>query len=442
MALFICTGHISDNLGYLVWIIFICNLFIIILDKSLLNNSVPFLVLFAPLAGSVRCFGLLPSDIYVIVLAIILSIDIKINYQIKKNSYILFILLTIFLSFLFSFKYLELLGSMIRVLNIIIIYTIFKFYCKSSIDIKNFLKYLYISSFYMVLIIISGYVNAIRLETFLINGELNKIIVDNIDDFYRAGYFYTNFIYILGPGAVLSCYFYVSSTQRLTKLFIVILTAIFLFTCYIVYNKTMLCSLFISAFLVTLFYACKNRKIFIIFLLFFALCIVVYLVYNYLLGVDSNYSLNTGSMTARFIVFNAVLNYLHENILTLIFGYGPGAVLAVDDAQIKSLLWGGYVTEGAIDSTYISLLFEFGIIFLIFYIIYLLNIIKSGFTLLSVEPNKSSLLNYLVLTIIIFISVSGFSQVLGINKIAWIVVQIFALSEILFFKKYRPYLSG
>jgi hypothetical protein len=62
--------------------------------------------------------------------------DIKINYPIKINSYFLFILLTIFSSFLFSFKYLELLWSMIKVLNIIIIYTIFKFYCKSSIDIK------------------------------------------------------------------------------------------------------------------------------------------------------------------------------------------------------------------------------------------------------------------------------------------------------------------
>lgn len=364
-----------------------------------------------------KIFGLLPSEIYFFLLAYKQFI-----YYIKKSNILVYknIELTMAviatLSFIYSVDYQSQYRSFINIICIILVYSFTGRVLKSYDDIQYFLKNLLISSFYMIILIVYSYNNNIEIHKILDNSSIT--FFDSSDDvLLRASYFYTNFIYIFGIFGIL-----VTTHKKNLIYYLFIIT--FLYCNYIVYNKTVLVALIISMIYIMLYY--KYYKSIFIGL------IIISSAYLFYISNNNLYNFSTGSIGARINVFSSIFNYFINNPLKLIIGNGPDSIIRSQSSEFVDILWGGNGYEGAIDSAYLSYLFDYGIFFLIAYIYYIYRNLNH---MISIAKNSVFVeerdLAVLLFSIILFIAIIGFTQSLGTNKIVFIVAQLFALVDVL-----------
>ena len=91
--------------------------------------------------------------------------------------------------------------------------------------------------------------------------------------------------------------------------------------------------------------------------------------------------------------------------------------------------------QGAIDSGYLTFLFEYGMLFvLILLIFFMVHIVRM--TYMTSRYNSNKLYIYLI-AIIIYINFSAMTDVIGTSKITWIITQIISFLGLLAYNKLK-----
>jgi hypothetical protein len=207
------------------------------------------------------------------------------------------------------------------------------------------------------------------------------------------------------------------------------------------FNKTVLVVLFVIGILFLKKIIIRRKlKIKYIFSTLTTLAFFLVLANFYLLQEKESYrSLDLSSLYIRLLVFKSSLTVLLKNIHLAALGLGPEALFRLSDhtisLQAKSHFLG---REGAIDSAYLSYLFEYGIFFLLFFITYVVNLmIKLLFIKNKNLDSKINLdnLSYVLALLCLSVLLCAFVQVLGLGKISVVIFQVFACSEIIINEK-------
>ena len=116
----------------------------------------------------------------------------------------------------------------------------------------------------------------------------------------------------------------------------------------------------------------------------------------------------------------------------MFFGLGPDASILLDNqytiaAKLNCM---GY-SEGAIDSGLLSYLFDYGLIFVLSFIAFILVSLFYLYKELMSREDEYNKFFFIGITSLIIISLSISSDVLSTSKIAWSIYQLFALLGII-----------
>lgn len=429
-----------ENLGksYLI-LIPTTYVFYYILKKKyeVLIFSLPFYLLLSNLGRSF--FGLNFAEIisvFVLFIFIIYLIKIKKYSSTFMQIPILGMAIIFVFSFIISFEYANLYKGFINGINLFAIYGL----TRIIINDQNIIKYfeaLIIATFYTSLIIIFSYYSEINLNSF------DRTLSQNIfnQQLFQATFFYANISFVIAPMVILCVAFFTLSKEKIRKILFFCLIIVILFTVSKTFNKTALVSLFIVGIFFCLKLIFQQRLKIKNLIYLFVTLLVFYFLLNlfFLQEQESNRAIDLTSFKVRLYVAQSTILSLLDNPSILIFGVGPEALfrLGSNEAIInaKTHL---YTTEGAIDSAYLSYLFEYGFIFFLLYLTYVFLLIVN---LLFIKNKNLELstdlkhLSYYVGLMCVCIGLISITTVLGVGKISSIVFQIFACSEVLINEK-------
>jgi len=248
---------------------------------------------------------------------------------------------------------------------------------------------------------------------------------------YRMTFFYTTFPFLISISIFILLYKLKEVSNKLIKIGIfigIILLCLFLIASG---NKTSMVSV-IVVFIISMIY--YNRSFFSylkkISFVIFTFFILTSLLFNYYLN-----DLNTERFIFRMLSFDSLEDrfgvYLNawyvfiQNPLYMIIGYGPDFLTCCGEQTLAESFKYNYYTkdlQGAVDSGIITFLIEFGLIISIVIIYFLIN------TLMRLIRNSQNI-NILLVQIILLLIISGTTQVIGLSKISWFFVIIFAISR-------------
>jgi hypothetical protein len=141
------------------------------------------------------------------------------------------------------------------------------------------------------------------------------------------------------------------------------------------------------------------------------------------------YQLETKSLKMRLTVVSSSIEVLLQNPERIFFGFGPDATVRVSNAVTEAARWSGADVEGAIDSTYMTFLFEYGLMFFVLFLLFGIHTMVRLFRRIKQSPQLQPVLITLFL-VIAFVYIAAIAQVIGTSKVAWVLVQIFALTGI------------
>ena len=405
---------------------------------KVLINSLPFYLILSNLGPTY--FSLLYAEYISLICLIVLASYLANLKNLKINSTqlpIIGMLIIFILSFAVSLEYESLYKGFINGIFLFTIYGLTRLVINNEICVIEFLKTFTIAVTYASIVIIFSYYNGINLNNF---NKFSNMNVYN-QELSQATFFYTNIIYLTPLATIFSFYILCTKNTHLTKLLFFGMLVIILFGISKIFNKTVLVVLFVIGILFLKKLVIRRKlKIKYIFFASTTLAFFLVLVNLYLLQEKESYrSLDLTSLYIRLLVLESSLTVLLKNIHVAAFGLGPEGLFRLMDntisLQAKSHFFG---TEGAIDSAYISYLFEYGIFFLLFFTTYVVNLmIKLLFVKNKNLNSKINLdnLSYVLALVCLSVLLCAFVQVLGLGKISVIIFQVFACSEIIINEK-------
>ena len=411
--------------GYsdLVWLAFLVSFAYGIIDKLTVIHSIALSGLLSPLVGSSKLFSFLPSEILVI-LFLFLFIARWINngekIRLIRGELSLFILLFIVIfSYLLSYEYEALTNGLINYLVLFFVYLLAKDSITSTSDIFRYFRTLIVVSILLSIVVKAGFDNNLILAE---SGD-GIMKVHNYPGrvLFRASYFYTNIYLVLGFALIANFYInYRSLTLRL-------LTSILLiYTMFVMFNKTILIALILTVAFMVLINSRSALKL--ISGLFFICAFVLLVVIN----LDGKHEILTGSIEARLVVINSAFNTIFNNVKILFLGLGPDSTILLDNNLMKDIK----NSQGTVDSGFMVYLVEFGLIFLLIFLWSIfLNMMK--FIRLRALTFNLSVLSKIFLGIFVMVALSLLTQRMGSSKVMWILIQIFALSNIFLNMRYK-----
>ena len=432
-----------QNLGSIISIIIpTIYVFYSILKKrfEILINSMPFYLLLSNLGPSI--FGAIFTEYMSIICLVIFVLylanlkDYKVNYiQIPIAGMIIFFVL----SYIVSLEYENLYKGFINGICLFGIYGLTRVTIKNYNGVVTFFESFLIAVFFATIIILFSYFSKINLN------NIDRILNENIysQTLAQGTFFYTAILYLTAISIIISINLMIISDNNLKKIFILIMMLTIIFGTSVYWNKTALVALFIVgviAILNNLFKRhLKMKNILLIISTFILIFLLIFLFYIQELNSVRQFSLS--SFFARLLTYQSAFNTLFENIFIIFFGLGPESTFRLDSEILVKAKTHIFSTEGAIDSGYISYLYEYGIFFITMFIIYILSLI----ILLFSKKNKNlkakinlDTFSYTLGLICICIMIIALTQVLGMGKISAIIFQIFACAEIIINeKKYR-----
>lgn len=413
-----------------VWTAISCTFLFALVDIRFLSLGIPFAGLFSPLAKSTLVIGLLPSELYVGVCAFILIIQFFFGMRIKKspvNKFLLSLLFIVLLSFVLSIEPQSVIKSLINWAALGVVFLMTSFHARSSSFAEAYLKSLLIMSVFTSLIIVRAYANGLPLATFLY-GEEVRTVFENIQNFFRGSFWYTNISLVLGSGfmAAMIYLFYAKTKAAFTLVagaIIIILLALI-----VTFNKTAMLAIFASAMVLLMVNVRKVSARSLILAILSAAFVIGGLLYLLapIVKQPEYLRLTTGSFLIRLTVYKSAFNVLLGDPLRLLVGYGPDATIRMANDIVDSAKRGSAGLEGAIDSAYMTYLFEYGIVFLTLLVMYLIYMLRR----LLHDTRKSSFNSFVptaLFAIQIFICIAALTQVIGTSKVAWVVAGLFAL---------------
>jgi hypothetical protein len=420
-----------------VWFAIVVTLLLSLADRNILAFSIPFVALISPLASGSRVSGLLPSEIYVVfcyILVVVLFVD---KYHIKLlpgDIYLLSLLFVVFLSYYLSFEYISLNKSVFNWLALIMVFVITRSVTTSTHMMPPYFQSIMVAGGFVSIIIARGFASGMSLSHFMEDYVDIYVDKENLEYLFRASFYYTNILYVLGAAAIASVVAIFTTNKIIYKLISIVILLALLAALFIMFAKTGIIALLVSMVMlvVALFIADtipnKHRRIMrCVYILTAALS--AGFLYYYITNMSEGYVFDTGSFNLRLSVYESTLNVLSQNPERLLFGFGPDSSTLLSGEIIESAKTSRSTIEGAIDSAYMTFLFEYGVIFVILFVIYCIHTIVRLFKNLKRNHEYQSV-HITLLVVFTYVLVASISQVIGTSKVAWIVIQMFALSGI------------
>lgn len=240
--------------------------------------------------------------------------------------------------------------------------------------------------------------------------------------FFRGSFFYTNIFYVLGVAAIFTSNFREEVwASRLVRNTLPILTylAVLLYL-----NKTSIIAMGVVFVISVIFSTMKVANILGGAVFFCALTI------GYLVLIDlfpaTQMFLNLSSLQDRFGVLATFGEQIFHDSHRLVFGYGPESLIRVNDWSLERFKMGQIGLQGTVDSTYLSVIIEFGILGILLLvgllIFVLLRLFKSSDSLKASGASKALFLS------VLYIAVCAATQVIGYSKVGWLVFFVFGLA--------------
>jgi hypothetical protein len=407
---------------------------------EVLINSMPFYLLLSNLGPMI--FGAIFGEyMSLICLAIFVLYLAKLkNYNVDYVQIPIAGMIVLFiLSYIVSLEYENLYKGFLNGIFLFSIYGLTRVTIKNYDGVKTLLESFLIAVFFATIIILFSYYSKINLN------NIDRILNENIysQTLPQGSFFYTAIFYLTTISLFISIYFLIISNNNLKKFVFFIMMITILFGVSVHWNRTALVAILVIG-MIVIFNNLFKRRLKIINILFVILAITLGFLLIYLFYLQEQNSIrqfDLSSLYARFLVYESAFNTLFKNIYFIFFGLGPESAFRLDIEILSKAKTHIYSTEGAIDSGYISYLYEYGIFFTILFIIYVSNLI----ILLFSKKNKNlktkinlDTLSYTLGLVCISIMVIALTQVLGVGKISAIIFQIFACAEIIINeKKYR-----
>jgi len=433
---FIVSPRYSPH-ALLTWVAMGGTILFSLLDRRFIALGVPFVGMLSPLAHGNRIMGLLPSEIFMIysMLFCLFLLLIKKKNSIKLlpgDTYLLLLVFICAISYLFSYEYMVLMHSMISWFAIVIFFIVTRMTLDSTNLVPVYLVSLLVVASYASALIVSSFVNGMPLANFMSESGHVFIDKDNVHYLFRASYFYTNILYILGAASIVSFVGIITTKKNFYKISLICFFTAMFSTLFIMFAKTGLVALAVSLVIIVMIYysvaknrAFKKRGKTVLLLVFFASLILLF-VLTRLSGSSDYYRFDASSLHQRLIVASSTFEVFVSHPERLIVGFGPDSSKRVSNEVMFAARTSGLGVEGAIDSAYITFIFEHGVIFFIIFVFYGIHTLLRLFR--GLKHNPQSLPLFMILFgIIVFFYISAFAQVIGTSKVAWIVSQIFAL---------------
>ncbi len=428
-----------------VWFATGVTLFIAVSNRHFFALSIPFVGMLSPLAHSSRVMGLLPSGIFLACSLIfwLLIISAKKRHAIRLLSgdrYLICMAAISFIAYLLSFEHSVLFPSLVNWIGLITIFVITRASIRTSRQIDMYFLSLLVAAGYISIIIISSYNKGMILAQFMSAEEGVYLVKENLHYLYRASFFYTNVLYLLGPAAIVSLAAVFYAGNILYKIISCGLLVTILLALFVMSAKTAWLALAFTSFLLIFLFAMNSTleqkigKVILSLAVIFTSPLLWYFISHG--GGDISFSrFSIDSFIVRMDVFSSTLGVLSQYPERLFFGFGPDASLRlVGEATISARSHDGG-TEGAIDSAIATFLFEYGLLFLVMFLLFGVHIFFRLFEVIKKNQHSMPIVVSLV-GVVIFVYTASIPQVIGTSKVAWVVVQYFALVGICLSQRY------
>lgn len=417
-----------------VFIIVIASHFLLVVNRvERYIYMLPFVIILAPIFGSIKFFGLniLFSD-----LLILFSFAVLITFyhkEIKGSSRFYLFIFFLLSHFLFHVIIGDIVSikPLISVIEIFILYSLTK-NCSRRLNNNQFFTMVIFAVVLGILLMFLAFYKGINLNDF--TGNSSTLILDaedfNIEN-YRMSFFYTNFPFLISSLIFILLYKLSLYKSLIMKGFCIISLIVICISIIASGNKTtLLASMFIFIISNIIFH---NKGMYrftnFIYLAIF-IPVVYFFIYNfYLSDINSesftNRMISADSFIDRLGVYVNVFYILLENPHRILIGYGPDFLTGGGHQLLAAQFKINYYTkavQGAVDSGIITFIIEFGLLVFSMIAFFIFSTIRQLY-------RNQSALNILLIQIILLYIVSGATQVVGLSKIFWFFVVIYAIAR-------------
>jgi hypothetical protein len=427
-----------------VWLAMGVTLSICLADRRFCALALPFVAMFSPLAGASGVMNLLPSEIFLAYCGLSWFRNAFAGKnQVKLlpgDAYLLLLALIALISYIQSFEYAALLPSFLNWIALIIVFAVTRANVRSIDLVRIYFLTLLVVAGYASTLIVTSFFNELALAYFWSDVEKIPFSSRSPEYFFRASYFYTNVTYVLGAAAIGAIVSAFSNDKPIYKLFSSGLLIAILATLFIMFRKSALFALAgcLPVLLLIVFASEKSHHPhsgmsqyilgigLCIFLLFFGAMVVETL----------NLTGGTASFGLRLDVISSSIQVLLQAPEHVFFGFGPDASTRLSNEAVNLARQSGAGTEGAIDSTYMTFLFEYGFCFLVLFLVFGAHTLLRLFRLIR-RNHQARSVPIILFGTIVFFYIDGGTEVMGTSKVAWVIVQVFALAGICLREKYQ-----
>lgn len=423
----------------LVWLAALLSGCICLVNRRAVLVNIPLFALLSPLATNGRISTLIPSEIFVLCLLCYLSARALMREStklklLKYDGLLITLFFLVLVSYFLAYDFMVISKSLISWLCIAVIFFTLRVMVKCWNDVKIFFDSLVFTSTLSGILILAAFFSGMSLSSFIVGESAEYYSADDLDWFFRASFFYANISFVIGPSALIALHRGWTADGIFQKVFYLSLTIFFIGVLLLMAEKTGLVALLLG--IITMGLVGVRFKLVRAKFLFSPSGLVVVPI----LGVGiifayrtisrlQNYSLDLYSLKERFCVFESTADVLINNIGRVLVGYGPDASILMSNRitdSAKRSCGGGL--EGAIDSAYMSFIFDYGIIFGLLFFLFLALSVSSVAAV--AYRNTIQVPRYVVvplLGILVFIATASFTDVLGTSKVSWLVFCIFSL---------------
>lgn len=285
------------------------------------------------------------------------------------------------------------------------------------------------------LLLIQGFLTGQPLASFKYGFDSQSMARENLKFLFQATYYYAGFHYVLGIFIVILFLRVLFSTSNLTRLFTLMVLAVFLIALVMMANRTAMFSAAIAiAGVLLLSSYVQKKKVFKVFVLLALFATAAVLLFGGLLQyiVGENQAAIwigrlSGGSDARLEVYVQALQSWFSYPLQILTGMGPDFLDGSGDPGMSvTFKFSSIATQGTVDSGWISYLIELGVV--AFAILVSLFILSMSSVLKYLKQiNQDSIHDtqaVYVLGALFFLAVALSTQMLGYTKLTWLPFQL------------------
>ncbi|MBC8147157.1 MAG: oligosaccharide repeat unit polymerase [Bacteroidetes bacterium] len=424
--------------AWVLWGATLSSILVSFKDRKYFVLILPFVALLSPLVGNVKIINLYPSEIFIIVsgVALIWQMIAKKKYRITLyygDVILITMLFLVVISYIFSFEHETLLKSIYSWILLVIAF----FSCRMFLtpkDIHLYLISLVASILLSSLLVIFSFYENIILNNFIHSSQVVDYIYQ--ENLSRASYFYTNIGFLFGAVALILYVSLFSYNSKKNKIIAILSMFIVIGALSLMLEKTAITSIFLTLFITFIVFFSKFKINTVVISLLFSIVLAALIFYFYLLSdLKLMDGMHVGGFTQRLCVYTSTIEVLLNNFLRFVFvGFGPDSSilingnLVINSAKVSC----NFEQEGTIDGTYMTNLFEYGLIFILLFLIYLVRITMKIFPQIISSSRVFDHFHIYFFVIFTYFSISFISDSIGTSKVMWVAVQLFALTPMTF----------